>query len=293
MKLKSRHQSIGTGLSLSANCNDDSYFRWKNITTTATTGKESNETRHLRILYNNDSPLKWHVIESEYIARFYIEGQPIRLRLLSKDRQSLLKLISFDFLVVCMQVLSKEKDTSQVYLARITMLILYISFWLIGNYRWPKGGRGCIVQNAFKWCKSWALGAAKTDLYIIIQNLWEFQYGLQCNSGAMKLIFITLVNLNFWDFAKFVFASTFFNSWSQVQKQREDRENSHFSACLDENIWEYEFKRLNKHKKKWENHPDHPPTKLFPCLFRFLAPIILLGYFRDILRLGQVVIIQI
>merc|ERR1719225_1975071 len=96
VKLKSRHQSIGTGLSLSANCNDDSYFR------------------------------------------FYIEGQPIRLRLLSKDRQSLLKLISFDFLVVCMQ----------------------------------------------------------------------------------------------------------------VQKQREDRENSHFSACLDENIWEYEFKRLNKSKKK-------------------------------------------
>ena len=77
---------------------------------------------------------------------------------------------------------------------------------------------------------------------------------------------------------------------SQVQKQREDRD-SHFSACLDENIWvaiclfffsiqfhpnmilddniwvcsffffqfhlqlilclqEYEFKRLNKHKKK-------------------------------------------
>jgi len=113
VKLKSRHQSIGNGLS--ANCNDDSYFR------------------------------------------FYIEGQPIRLRLLSKDRQSLLKLISFDFLVVCMQ----------------------------------------------------------------------------------------------------------------VQKQREDRD-SHFSACLDENIWEYEFKRLNKHKKK------------------FLAPIILLGYFRDILRLGQI-----
>ena len=38
--------------------------------------------------------------------------------------------------------------------------------------------------------------------------------------------------------------------WLQVQKQREDRESSHFSACLDENIWEYEFKRLNKHKKK-------------------------------------------
>merc|ERR550534_773541 len=115
VKLKSRHQSIGTGLSLSANCNDDSYFR------------------------------------------FYIEGQPIRLRLLSKDRQSLLKLISFDFLVVCMQ----------------------------------------------------------------------------------------------------------------VQKQREDRD-SNFAASLDENIWEFEWKRLNKHKKK------------------FLAPIILLGYFRDILRLGQI-----
>ena len=55
-----------------------------------------------------------------------------------------------------------------------------------------------------------------------------------------------------------------------MQKQREERETTHFSACLDENIWEYEFKRLNKHKKK------------------FLAPIILLGYFRDILRLGQV-----
>merc|ERR1719458_44007 len=126
VKLKSRHQSIGNGLS--ANCNDDSYFR------------------------------------------FYIEGQPIRLRLLSKDRQSLLKLISFDFLVVCMQVQKK---------------------------------------------------------------------GLP---GYHNL---------------------------RVQK-REDRESSHFSACLDENIWEYEFKRLNKHKKK------------------FLAPIILLGYFRDILRLGQI-----
>jgi len=126
VKLKSRHQSIGNGLS--ANCNDDSYFR------------------------------------------FYIEGQPIRLRLLSKDRQSLLKLISFDFLVVCMQVQKK---------------------------------------------------------------------GLP---GYHNL---------------------------RVQKQREDRD-SHFSACLDENIWEYEFKRLNKHKKK------------------FLAPIILLGYFRDILRLGQI-----
>jgi hypothetical protein len=56
----------------------------------------------------------------------------------------------------------------------------------------------------------------------------------------------------------------------QVQKEIKMKDNLHFSACLDENIWEFEFKRLNKHKTK------------------FLAPIILLGYFRDILKLGQV-----
>ena len=28
VKLKARHQSIGNGLSSSANCNDDSYFRY-------------------------------------------------------------------------------------------------------------------------------------------------------------------------------------------------------------------------------------------------------------------------
>ena len=42
------------------------------------------------------------------------------------------------------------------------------------------------------------------------------------------------------------------------------------SASLDDNIWEFEWKRLQKHSKK------------------FLAPVILLGYFRDILRLGQI-----
>ena len=44
----------------------------------------------------------------------------------------------------------------------------------------------------------------------------------------------------------------------------------HVSASLDDNIWEFEWKRLQRHSKK------------------FLAPVILLGYFRDILRLGQI-----
>merc|ERR1719422_2323831 len=95
---------------------------------------------------------------NEGYFRFFISGQPIRLMLLSKDKQNLLKIISFDFLVVCMQV------------SRI--------------------------------------------------------------SGLHK-------------------------------------QNGHISACLDENIWEFEWKRLQKHSKK------------------FLAPVILLGYFRDILRLGH------
>jgi len=96
---------------------------------------------------------------NEAYFRFYLEGQPIRLMLLSKDKQTLLKLISFDFLVVCMQV------------TRLN--------------------------------------------------------GLQKTNHA-------------------------------------------FAASLDENIWEFEWKRLEKHSKK------------------FLAPVILLGYFRDILRLGQI-----
>ena len=96
---------------------------------------------------------------SEAYFRFYLEGQPVRLLLLSKDKQTLLKLISFDFLVVCMQVTH------------------------------PNG----------------------------------------------------------------------------VHKG-----NHAFAASLDENIWEFEWKRLEKHSKK------------------FLAPVILLGYFRDILRLGQI-----
>ena len=41
---------------------------------------------------------------NEGYFRFFISGQPIRLMLLSKDKQNLLKIISFDFLVVCMQV---------------------------------------------------------------------------------------------------------------------------------------------------------------------------------------------
>jgi len=96
---------------------------------------------------------------NEGYFRFFIEGQPIRLMLLSKDKQNLLKIISFDFLVVCMQV----------------------------------------------------------------QRL----------NGLQKA-------------------------------------NHNFAASLDENIWEFEWKRLEKHSKK------------------FLAPVILLGYFRDILRLGQI-----
>ena len=97
---------------------------------------------------------------NEGYFRFFISGQPIRLMLLSKDKQNLLKIISFDFLVVCMQV------------TRIS--------------------------------------------------------GLQKSNGG------------------------------------------NISASLDDNIWEFEWKRLQKHSKK------------------FLAPVILLGYFRDILRLGQI-----
>ena len=48
------------------------------------------------------------------------------------------------------------------------------------------------------------------------------------------------------------------------------RQNGQLSASLDDNIWEFEWKRLERHSKK------------------FLAPVILLGYFRDILRLGQI-----
>ena len=96
---------------------------------------------------------------NEGYFRFFIDGQPFRLMLLSKDKQNLLKIVSFDFLVVCMQV------------TRIN--------------------------------------------------------GLQ-------------------------------------------RQNGHVSASLDDNIWEFEWKRLERHSKK------------------FLAPVILLGYFRDILRLGTI-----
>lgn len=41
-------------------------------------------------------------------------------------------------------------------------------------------------------------------------------------------------------------------------------------SLLDEHIWEYEWKRLDRHSKK------------------AVAPILLLGYFRDILKLGNV-----
>ncbi|XP_023333011.1 uncharacterized protein LOC111704873 [Eurytemora carolleeae] len=102
------------------------------------------------------------VSSHEGYFRFFLDGHPFRLMMLSKDKQNLLKIISFDFLVVCMQV------------------------------------------------------------------------------------------------KKF-----------QVQKDKESSSSS-CSASLDENIWEFEWKRLDKHSKK------------------ILAPIILLGYFRDILKLGQI-----
>ena len=143
VKLKARHQSIGNGLSSSANCNDDSYFRWfsentfcdifprgfckatgskyeftkvqtvKNVKCKTTGFSElSSCLMKYPVLHRGPSkpiPLQpsksYLLIHQKYLfLRFYIEGQPIRLRLLSKDRQSLLKLISFDFLVVCMQV---------------------------------------------------------------------------------------------------------------------------------------------------------------------------------------------
>jgi hypothetical protein len=56
----------------------------------------------------------------------------------------------------------------------------------------------------------------------------------------------------------------------QVKKVQKAHEPSNCSASLDENIWEFEWKRLDKHSKK------------------ILAPVILLGYFRDILKLGQI-----
>jgi len=90
---------------------------------------------------------------NEGYFRFFIDGCPFRLMLLSKDKQNLLKIVSFDFLVVCMQVQRKPGETE---------------------------------------------------------------------------------------------------------------------TSLDENIWEFEWKRLEKHSMK------------------ILAPIILLGYFRDILKLGQI-----
>jgi hypothetical protein len=40
-------------------------------------------------------------------------------------------------------------------------------------------------------------------------------------------------------------------------------------GLLDEHIWEYEWKRLDRHSKK------------------AVAPIILLAYFRDVLKLGS------
>lgn len=89
---------------------------------------------------------------NEGYFRFKIDGQPFRLMLLSKDRQNMLKIISYDFLAVCMQ-LQRGKDSN---------------------------------------------------------------------------------------------------------------------SCLDQNIWEFEWKRLNRHGNK------------------ALAPVVLLGYFRDILRLGQI-----
>jgi len=99
------------------------------------------------------------IASNEGYFRFFIDGYPFRLLLLCKDRQNLLKIISFDFLVVCMQVQR----------------------------------RGGMSDGS-------------------------------TGSGA----------------------------------------------TIDENIWEFEWKRLDKHCKK------------------ILAPVILLGYFRDILKLGQI-----
>ena len=45
----------------------------------------------------------------------------------------------------------------------------------------------------------------------------------------------------------------------QVQRKNGMNDNSSFEACLDENIWEFEWKRLEKHSRK------------------ILAPVILLG----------------
>ena len=162
------------------------------------------------------------------------------------------------------------------------MLILYISFWLIGNYRWPKGGRGCIAQNAFKWCKSWALGAAKTDLYIIIQNLWEFQYGFQCNSGAMKLIFITLVNL--WNRSEKISRRDTFGFLLNLflihlfqlviagaKAARRSREQSLLSLPWREHlgVWVQETQQAQEEVRK----PPWPPTnKTIPILFQVPCP---------------------
>ena len=53
--------------------------------------------------------ITWEEIQEErnwrfLIFRFFLDGHPFRLMMLSKDKQNLLKIISFDFLIVCMQV---------------------------------------------------------------------------------------------------------------------------------------------------------------------------------------------
>ena len=135
--------------------------------------------------------------------------------------------------------------------------------------------------------------------------------GFRCKSSAMIEIATSLLVLTrISGFVLFSSNSLFFLQTS-------------FHLTGDSVLQEYEFKRLNKHKKKYEHkqknnknivNPDNgqfPSTTITPphlpghflsealiCLdfwcssihflFRFLAPIILLGYFRDILRLGQV-----
>ncbi len=51
-------------------------------------------------------PVSINQSPSLLLFRFIIDGHPLRLMLLSKDKQNLLKIVSFDFLVVCMQVSS-------------------------------------------------------------------------------------------------------------------------------------------------------------------------------------------
>ena len=90
---------------------------------------------------------------------------------------------------------------------------------------------------------------------------------LRCNS-ALRLMLLSKDKQNLLKIISFDFLVVCMQVTRVVGLHKQNGGN--ISASLDDNIWEFEWKRLSKHSKK------------------FLAPVILLGYFRDILRLGQI-----